>query len=392
MTSPTHRTGRPMSATFVRQISRPGTYGDGYGSRGLTLRVKRSASGRLAKSWTQRLRIDGRVTNLGLGRWPEVGLAAARERAIENATLVAAGVDPRRTDEAPTLADALEAVIEGRAGSWKDGGRSAEIWRASVRNHATTLLHRPVDQITTGDVLAVISPLWTDRHDTAKKLRQRLSLSFRWAVAAGHRTDDPAGDALTAALPRNGHKKGRMAALPPGEVPGALAAIDGSGAFPTAKLALRMLALTATRSGEVRGMCWGEIDADAAVWTVPGERTKTSRDFRVPLSAEALAVIEEARRYGDSTDPEALVFPSATGRVPTAEGLSKLCHELRLGMTPHGFRSSFRDWCAESGIAREVAEECLAHVVKNTVEAAYRRSDLLDQRREVMAAWSDFLA
>ena len=379
---------RPLTATFAKNIARPGAYGDGRGGYGLTLRVRRTANGRLSKVWVQRLRIDGRATNVGLGAYPLVSLREARDAAFENRRAVARGIDPR-TPDTPTLADALEAVIASRAASWKDGGRSAEIWRNSVRNHAASLLDRPVDKIGAGEVLACITPIWSTKHDTAKKLRHRLSLCFRWAVAAGHRPDDPAGDTLLAALPRNGREKGRMAALPPAEVPAALSAIDASAAYPTTKLTLRFLALTATRSGEARGARWDEIDPDAAVWTIPGERTKTSREFRVPLSPMALEVLDEARRYADSTG---LVFASATGRQISAEALPKLCNALGLGMTPHGLRSSFRDWCAETAVSRELAEACLAHVVKNTVEAAYRRSDLLEQRRAVMEAWAAYIA
>ncbi len=193
----------------LRQVNRPGVYGDGRGGYGLTLRVRRMTNGRLSKVWVQRLRINGRATNLGLGSFPVVGLATARERALDNRRKIERGIDPRITENpTPTLADALEAVIEGRSASWKNGGRSAEVWRNSVRNHADNLIHRPVDQIDTGDVLRVIGPLWTDRHDTAKKVRQRLSLAFRWAMAAGHRGDDPVGEVLLAALPRNGSPAG----------------------------------------------------------------------------------------------------------------------------------------------------------------------------------------
>ena len=135
-------------------------------------------------------------------------------------------------------------------------------------------------------------------------------------------------------------------------------------------------------------MRWNEIDED--IWTIPAERTKVGREFRVPLSRQALAVLDEARCYSDGS-PGSLVFPSARSRQITAEALSKLCHELDLEMTPHGLRSSFRDWAAESGISRELAEACLAHVTKNTVEAADRRSDLLEQRREVMDAWGRYI-
>ncbi len=378
---------RSLTATFVRNVSQPGAYGDGRGGYGLTLRVRRRVNGGLSKVWVQRLRIDGRATNLGLGAYPLVSLREARDAAFENRRSVAHGINPR-TAVTPTLADAVEAVIASRSTSWKDGGRSAEIWRSSVRNHAAGLLQRPVDTITTGDVLACITPLWSTAHDTAKKVRQRLSLAFRWAIAAGHRPDDPAGEALLAALPRNTSTRRHIAALPPHKVPAALAAIDNSGAHPTTKAAMWMLALTATRSGEVREMRWNEIDED--IWTIPAERTKIGREFRVPLSRQALAVLDDARCYSDGS-PGSLVFPSARGRQITAEALSKLCHELDLEMTPHGFRSSFRDWAAESGVSREVAEACLAHVIKNTVEAAYRRSDLLDQRREVMDAWARYI-
>jgi len=215
------RAGLPLSATFVKQVNRPGVYGDGRGGYGLTLGVRRMTNGRLSKIWVQRLRINGRATNLGLGSFPVVGLATARERALDNRRKIEQGIDPRITQNpTPTLADALEAVIEGRSASWKNGGRSAEIWRNSVRNHADNLIDRPVDQIDTGDVLRIIGPLWADRYDTAKKVRQRLSLAFRWAMAAGHRPDDPAGEALPAALPRNGVPRRHMAALPPGQVPG----------------------------------------------------------------------------------------------------------------------------------------------------------------------------
>ena len=376
---------RPLTATFVKNVKRPGAYGDGRGGYGLTLRVRRTASGRSSKVWVQRLRIDGRPTNVGLGAYPLVSLREARDAAFENSRAVTHGMDPR-SPGTPTVDDALEAVIAAHSAGWKDGGRSAQIWRASIANHAGALLPRRVDKITTGDVMGCLLPIWATKHDTAKKVRQRLSVVFRWAIAEGHRFDDPAGEAVLAALPRHGREASRMAALPPAEVPAALDAIDASGAYPTTKLVLGFLAATATRSGEARGARWSEIDDDT--WTIPGERTKTGRAFRVPLSPMALEALNAARAYADGSG---LIFASAAGRQISAAALSKLCHELDLGMTPHGLRSSFRDWCAETGVARELAEACLAHVVANPVEAAYRRSDLLDQRRVVMAGWSNFV-
>lgn len=375
-----------MSSTFVTKVNRPGSYGDGYGSRGLALRVKRTANGRTSKTWTQRLRIGGRPTNLGLGRWPEVGLAAARARAIANACAVADGIDPR-TVGAPTVADAVEQVIAQREATWKDGGRTAEIWRSSLHRHARTVMAMRVDQVTTADILAVVAPVWRDLPATGRKVRRRLSITMRWAIAAGFRSDDPAAEAVLAALPNTTSDRTHIPAEHHSKTADALAAIDASRAHPSTKRALRLLALTATRSAEVRGMTWSELDLQARTWTLPPARTKSNREHIVPLSDPALRVIEQARA---DTIGGPLVLPSPTGRELSSAALSKLCGELGLIMRPHGLRSSFRDWCAETGVSREIAEACLAHTVGG-VEAAYRRSDLLAQRTAVMADWGHYI-
>ena len=380
------RSGRPLSSTFVAKVSRPGSYGDGYGSRGLTLRVKRTANGRTSKTWTQRLRIGGKPTNLGLGRWPEVGLAAARAKAIANSCAVTEGIDPRAAG-APTVADAVEQVIAQRQATWKDGGRTAEIWRSSLQRHAPTVMAMHVDQVTSADVLAVVGPVWRELPATGRKLRRRLSITMRWAVAAGYRSDDPAAEAVLAALPRSNGDRRHIPAEHHSKLADALAAINASRAHPSTKRALRLLALTATRSAEVRGMTWSELDLQARTWTLPAERTKSNREHIVPLSDAALRVIEQARADADGGP---LVLPSSTGRELTSAALSKLCGELGLTMRPHGLRSTFRDWCAETGVSREVAEACLAHTVGG-VEAAYRRSDLLTQRTAVMADWGRYI-
>ena len=379
-----------LSASFVRAIKIPGRYGDGRGGFGLSLLVKDSLSvpGRLSKSWSQRLRIDGKPFNIGIGAYPIVTLAEAREIALENARAVRQGHDPRSASKSavPTFAQALDAVIDLHSANWRARGRSEKQWRSSMEAYALPRLgRRPVNAITSADVLAVLLPIWNTKRETARRVRQRISATMKWAIAQGHRQDDPAGDAISEALPKNVNGKAHLKALPHQEVAAALKTIRDTRAHPTTKLGLEFLILTAARSGEVRGARWDEIDLDLATWTVPRERMKADRTHRVPLSAQAIEVLAEAREHASESD---LVFPGPAGRTITPEAYSKLLHENGVECVPHGFRSSFRDWCSETGQPREVAEHALAHVVKG-VEGAYQRSDLLNSRRALMAAWAN---
>ncbi len=278
MDSTTKNRPRRLSATFVRTVSTPGRYGDGHGGHGLSLLVKRSACGDLTKSWTQAIRPNGRTTSVGLGGYPLVTLAVARERALDNARTVAEGRDPRRrVQRAPTFAQACETVIAIHAQNWK-GGKNGRQWRASLRDYAMPKLARKrVDAVTTADVMAVLLPIWSTKRQTARRVRQRIGAVMTWAVAQGHRDDNPAGDAISAALPNNRVATKHQRALPHAEVGVALARVRASGAYLGTKLAFEFLVLTASRSGEIRQARWEEIDHDAAVWTIPGERMKTGR-------------------------------------------------------------------------------------------------------------------
>ena len=191
------------------------------------------------------------------------------------------------------------------------------------------------------------------------------------------------------ALPNNGVKRKHQRALPHGGVRQALETIRATEAWPSTKLAFEFLVLTAARSGEVRLASWKEIDLEEAVWTIPGERMKANREHRVPLSGRALEVLREAREYCSGGK---LVFPSLTGKPLSNATLSKLCRDNAISAVPHGFRSSFRDWCGETAQPRDVAEQALAHVIKNKAEAAYARSDLFDRRRTLMEAWAQYIA
>ena len=380
-----------LSAAFVRTIEEPGRYGDGRGGFGLSLLVAPTATGRVSKRWAQRLRFDGDAFNVGLGAYPIVTLQAARDVAFANARAVRDGHDVR-VDRAtlaivPTFADAVESTIATHAASWKDGGKTAKIWRSRLREYGKSIASKRVDAVTPADVLAVLIPLWADKRETARKLRQYIGAVMAWAMAQGYRTDNPAGADITAALPRGGNTAQHHRALPLADVPAALASIAESGAGATTKLALRFLTLTAARSGEVRGAAWAEIDQRSATWTIPAPRTKTGRAHRIPLTGAALETLRQASEYADRSG---LIFPSSTGRMLSDATLSKLVRELGIAGTPHGMRATFRTWAAEAAIVpREVAEFALGHVEGSAAELAYRRTDYYEMRSTLMEAWAD---
>jgi len=248
-----------------------------------------------------------------------------------------------------------------------------------------------VDAITTADVMAVLLPIWVPKHETARRVRQRISAVMQWAVAEGYRNDNPAGDAIGAALPKRNKPKEHHRALPFREVGAALAAVRASAqAHWATKAAFEFLVLTAARSGEVRLAEWVEMDLEGRTWTVPKGRMKGEREHRVPLSDRAMEILESARGV---TGGSGLVFPTSRGWPPSDSTLSKLLRELKVGAVPHGFRSSFRDWAAEcSDAPRDVCELALAHVSSERVEAAYRRTDLFERRRVLKQEWSAYVA
>lgn len=378
-----------LSAAFVRTVSQPGRYGDGRGGFGLSLLVRVTANGRLSKTWSQRVRLNGRATNIGLGGWPVVSLAEAREIALENRRTVARGLDPRGGG-IPDFQTAVEKVIEIHAEGWKDSGRTAMKWRSQLEKYAYGELGRKqVDQITAADVLAVLVPIWHTKPEIARRTRQRISAVMRWAIAQGHRPDNPAGEAVAAALPKQDSRIRHHRAIPHAGVSDALEKVKTSEAWESTKLALEFLVLTACRSGEVRNATWDEIDLGGAVWEIHEQRSKTGRPHRVPLSDRALEVLDSAREFADGSN---LLFPSLMGKPLSNATMGKLLKESGIDCVPHGMRTSFRIWAAEcTNYPREVCELALGHVNKDRVEAAYQRSDLFDKRRQPMAAWADYL-
>ena len=250
------------TAAWVRSVTEPGKYGDVHG---LILRVQPSGS----KQWIWRGTVGGRRRDLGLGGYPYVTLAEARAKAFEYRRAARAGEDPAglRSDGIPTFSEAAEAVIALHSGKWKPGGKSEGQWRSSLATYVVPVIGaKGVDEVTTADVMACLVPIWSTKAETARRVRQRLSAIMKWAIAEGYRSDNPAGDAVVAALPRQNGGKRHHRALPHRQVGDALAKVRESGFSPTVRLAFEFLVLTAARSAEVRGAAWSEIDLEAATW------------------------------------------------------------------------------------------------------------------------------
>ena len=381
--------GNKLSPAFVQAAKHSGRtrsderHTDG---NGLMLCIQPSGS----KSWVQRIVIHGRRRAIGLGGYPLVPLKEARRIAFENRALARRGGDPlalRARRDVPDFATAAAKVIDIQAGAWKDAGKSRRQWESSLAAYAFPVLgSKRVDAIASSDVLAAVLPIWSSKRETASRVRQRISAVMKWAVAQGYRVDDPAGAAVLQALPKGtGKAKRHHRALPYSDVGDAVRRVRESRAWLGTKLAFEFLVLTGCRSGEVRGARWDEVDLDAATWTIPADRMKAKSEHRVPLAPRCVELLDAATdiRTGD------LVFPSPHGRQLSDATMSKLVRELGLDAVPHGFRSSFRDWAAETtDTPHAVMEAALAHTIQNAAERAYARSDLFARRRVLMDQWA----
>ena len=381
--------GNEMSKLTVRKVNtltKPGMHGDG---GGLYLSVSQSG----AKSWILRTVVHGRRRDLGLGSATLVKLAEARQLAATYRKIARDGDDPDRVRkrESLTFEQAATCVHEKLSPTWRNEKHRTS-WLASVESYAyPDIKDRPIHTIGTADILKILSPIWTEKNETAKRVRQRLSCIFDWAKGAGHYPHENPVNGTAKALPVFKRHVTHLAALPWKEVPSFMSELSRRESV--SARCLEFLILTASRSGEARGARWKEIKG--AIWTVPGDRMKRGLPHRVPLCPEALAVLEKMR----GLDPD-IVFPSPShgsdgkARIQSDMVFKALQRRIgREGFTVHGFRSSFRDWCSESARAdREVAEAALSHTTGNAIERAYARSDLFERRRELMGAWGRFVS
>jgi integrase len=365
------------------ETAKPGKYGDGGG-----LQLSVAPSG--ARKWVYRYQRDGRAHEMGLGSFPVVGLSEAREKALLARRLARSGKDPiedrKRDRGVPTFGEIADEVVASLGAGFRNEKHRYQ-WVMTLSQYAAPLRPKPVDEITTEDVLAVLKPLWQRAPETASRLRGRIERVLSAAKAKGHRTgENPAAwrGHLDALLPRR-QKLARPhhEALPYSEVPAFMGRLREH--EDVASRALEFAILCAARSGEVRGMLWSEVDLETKVWNIPAARMKSGRPHSVPLSDRALAIVEEMDTRGE------FVFAGSRGRALGPSALERALKRMNVEAATHGFRSSFRDWAGnETHHPRDVAEMALAHVVGNAAEQAYRRGDALEKRRALMSAWAAY--
>jgi integrase len=395
-----------LTALAVEKTRTPGVYADG---GGLYLRV----TGQGTKSWFYRFMLDGKAHWMGLGPVHTIGLVEARDKATDCRRLLLEGIDPIEARKAARMKARLEAAnaitfahaavryVEAHRAGWRNAKHAAQ-WATTIATYANPIIgDLPVQAITTALVMQVLQPLWSEKPETASRLRGRIEAVLDWARVQGYREgENPARwrGHLAKLLPARAkvRKVKHHAALPYAEIGGFM--VELRAREDVAARALEFTILTACRTGEVLGVPWGEIDLAARLWTIPAERTKTEKEHRVPLSGRAIAILKEMRalRDGDERqDGATLVFPSTRHGMPLGDAamLRVLATMGHSDLTVHGLRSSFRDWASErTNFPRDAAELALGHAVGDKVEAAYRRGDLFEKRRRLMDAWGAFCA
>ncbi|MBU2942939.1 site-specific integrase [Shimia thalassica] len=381
-----------LTARQVKTIRCAGMHNDGHG---LYLQIT-PPDGR---SWILRTRIHGKPRYIGLGSAHLVTLAEAREEAQRLRKIARSGGDPlvERSKATITFAEAAQKTFEAKREGWKNG-KHTDNWIATLHNHVfPTIGDRPIETLRSADVLTVLAPIWHSKAETARRVRQRIASVFQWAKAAGfYSHENPTISVTEEALGAQTDRVKHFESMPWSELPGFMQELGQRTAITSKALAFGILC--ASRSGEVRGARWAEIDLEARIWTIPPERMKGRKgkevEHRVPLSDAAISMLKTVEGGGS-----AVVFPvtqrakDGSERELSDNAFRALLKRMgKEGVTAHGFRSSFRVWAQESHRAEhDVVEKCLAHAVGNKVSQSYARSDLLEQRRPVMEAWARFI-
>ena len=390
---PKRKPGDTLNHPFVNAIKKPGTYGDGYGSKGLKLVVRKRAKGEVTKTWKQRIPIRGKKREVGLGSFPDVLLADARNKAQDNWQRAHQGIDILQPPPAiPTVAQGFEEVINERKGGWKEGTEYA--WRLSLR-HWKLLRSIPVSDVTEDDVMRIIAPLWHKKGRTAQEMRNHLGAVMNRAIKKKTRVlDSPVptlrelNTVLTKQKPPVHHLSLNHRSLG-----AALAIIRDSDTWWAVKYCAVFLALTSVRSKEAREATWEEIDWDTEIWTIPGSRTKNGVEHHVPLSTQALRILTHAQeRTGRS---EGLIFPAERGGGIKALGksmLSKVTRKLGLRFTPHGLRASYANWAGPAGIPVPVAGMALGQKGRSVMEQNYMTDGFVEDRAPITQQWANHLS
>ena len=377
-----------LTATAVKAaLGKPGRHSDG---DGLILAVGAGGNG----SWMVRVQKDGKRRDIGLGSASKVTLSEARTRAAAARAQVEAGLDPvaqrRKAAGIPTFREAAAQVHAEHKKGWKSG-KHQDQWLRTLEVYAFPRLgDRLVGEIDGPAVRDVLADIWTDKPETARRVRQRIGAVLDWAYSKGHRESEAPMRSLSKGLPRQPKKTGHHAAMAYADVPGFLTRLRERESW--GRLALEAAILTAARSGEIRGATWSEVELEKALWVVPAARMKSGKEHAVPLAPAALRVFQRAQELRTEGCP--FLFHGAKRDKPMSDmTLMKVLRDMGESVTAHGFRSSFRDWVSEeTQFSGDLAEAALAHAIPNKVEAAYRRGNLLEKRRGLMEAWGKFCA
>lgn len=377
-----------LTAKAVDAAKSPGRYSDG---GGLYLIITKA----LNRKWVFRYIFDGKARELGLGSLKSVTLAQARARADAARRKIADGIDPIEEKRAvvveiPTFGECADDYIETHKASWKNEKHIAQ-WQMTLREYAAPLRKLPVDKVDTEAVLKVLKPIWLKKNETASRLRGRIESVLNAAKAKGFRSgENPAlwRGHLDQLLPKTSSlARGHHKALPIDELPSFMAALRARPEL--SARALEFAILTAARSGEALNAAWSELDLENEVWTIPAERMKAKREHRVPLCGRALEILRELREV--ATD-NPYVFPGRKPNRPLSDmALEMTLRRMKVDVTAHGFRSTFKDWSMEhTAHPGELSEMALAHAVRDKTEKAYRRGDLFKKRHALMADWDAF--
>lgn len=376
-----------LSATSLAKLRKaPGRHSDG---GGLFLVVGENGSA----SWLVRMQKSGRRRDFGLGSLDKVSLSDARKARDVVRGQFEAGLDPvmerKKADGVPTFRVAAATVHKAQRKAWSEGKHQSQ-WINTLTTYAFPVIgDLPVNKIDQRAILDVLLPIWIEKNETARRVRQRIGAVLDWAFVKGYRETEAPMRALAKGLPRVTAERGHHEAMPYADVAGFMARLR-AGEDTMGRLALEALVLTAARSGEVRGATWDEVDLEAGLWSIPAPRMKRKKPHVIPLPPAVVAVFKRALalQTGDAT----LVFPGLVrGKSISDATMAKVLKVMGETAKPHGFRSSFKDWAGEvAGFPNELSEAALAHAIPNKAEAAYRRGDMLDRRRVMMAAWADY--
>ena len=380
--------GKPLTYTFIKNIREPGRYGDGRGSKGLSLLAKRTLNGRWSKTWSQRIRQNGRETSKGLGSWPTISLAMAREAALDNARQVAQGHDITKPKaEIATVDNLFDEVIELWSKTWEGDNTKSEWLRA--KKICRQIGSLPVSQVSTPDVLQIITPLWHTKGDTARTVRSKLHSIFNYAIHKGLAEKNPAPPTITQSLGKQAPKKHHKT-ITYKSLGDALASVRDSDYWWAERSCIIWIALTGVRSREAREAKWEEINLEELIWTIPADRMKRRVEHQVPLSKQAVSILMYAR--AQQPEERTLIFPSTTGKLLGDNRLSLIFRLLEIPATPHGMRASLRTWAAEkTNLSEPAAEMLLAHRPKQEVVRIYMTSNFYEDRVPAMQEWADHL-